>query len=213
MTFPTTILGTDAPSISEREWERRLPLVARNTADVRVRNLPGWQSVNSWLDSRGSADTQEHYADAFVLFWTWALENRLKNDPTITTPDIWVANRLLELKKEGLERYRSEEIVEAYYHFLTKRKLNPVSDGTAKVYLNVISSFLKHSTRSGLDLSRIKFGRMRARTKYLPSQEDLAKLRRYCNPRTWALIAAMKDSGFGPAQLTHIKWGQIEKRD
>src|SRR5438132_11707179 len=108
MTFPTTILGTETPSISEREWERRLPLVARNTADVKVRNLPGWQTVNSWLDSRGAADTQEHYADAFVLFWTWALENPLKNHPTITNPDEWVQHRIAELRKENLEQYHCE---------------------------------------------------------------------------------------------------------
>ena len=186
----------------------------RNTADARIREKPGWSTVTAWLDSRGAADTQEHYGDAFVLFWTWALENPLKNDPTITNPDQWVQHRIAELRKENLEQYHCETtIIEPYYHFLIKRKPNPVSDGTAKTYLGVISSFLKHATRTGLNLSRLKFGKMRARTKYLPSQEDLAKLRRYCPPLTWALVASMASSGLGPNQLTHIRWGQVEKRD
>src|SRR5437667_3138354 len=215
-----TFLETDSPSIggSDSEWAVIRPLV-RNTADVRVRNLPGWQSVNAWIDSRGAADTREHYADAFTQFWRWALENRLKNDPTIMpflaagetepTPDAWVRHRITEVEKKDLGRYHCEEILEQFFYHLSKK----VSDGTAQQYITIIRSYITHATRTGLDLSRLKFGKMRARTKYVPSQEDLIRLRRYCNPLTWALVASMKDSGFGPSQLTLIKWGQIEKRD
>ena len=132
---------------------------------------------------------------------------------TEPTPDTLIRHRLAEAKKETLEKYHCEDLVEAYYHFLKKRKPNPASDGTARQYIAIIRSYFKHATRSGLDLSRLKFGKMRARTKYLPSQEDLVKLHRYCPPLTWVLVASMKDSGLGPAQLAQIRWGQIERRD
>ena len=196
----------------------------RNTTDVRVRDLSGWRTVSAWLDSRGSAQTREHYSDAIIQWWRWALENRLKNDPTITpflaagetdpTPDALIRHRLSEVKNETLERYHCEDLIESYWHWLKKRKPNPVSDGTALQYISIIRSYFKFATRNGgLDLSRLKFGKIRARYKYVPSQEDLVKLHRHSSPLTWVLIACMKDSGLGPSQLAATKWGQIERRE
>ena len=122
------------------------------------RNAPGWNTVFSWIDSLSARKTQRDYEEAFSLFWNWALENRLKNDPSITepTPDALIRHRLVELKKEAPERFHCEDIVEAYHRTLLDRGL---SDGSARRYIAVIRSFYKHATRNGgLDL-RIKLDR------------------------------------------------------
>ena len=176
------------------------------------RNSPGWNTVFSWIDSLSARKTRRDYEEAFSLFWTWALENRLKNDASITesTPDALIRHRLVELKKEAPERFHCEDIVEAYHRTLLDRGL---SDGSARRYIAVIRSFYKHATRNGgLDL-RIKFKKIRVQQKYVPSLDDIRKVRLQCNPILWSLVATMKDSGLGPDQVSHIKRGQIEKLD
>src|SRR6267143_4100453 len=182
-------------------------------------NQPGWSTVVAWLNSCPSDKTKRNYETMFNLFWAYASEN-LKGHTyldngngarPIDSPDTLIRHRYLEYKldDEDPESSHCEKMVEAWHGILLKKKM---ADRSARGYVAVVMSFFKHATRNKASLElQINYRNRRVRIKYVPTQQDLVKLRRYCSPKHWALIASMKDSGFGPDQLTHIRWGQVTR--
>jgi len=191
------------------------------TERVRISNQasPGLGTVTAWLNSLPSEKTQRTYRLVFDLFWAYASENHLKDytyqdngngTRPVDSPDALVRHRYAEYKPddEDPESSHCEKMVETWHNVLLRNK--KMADRSARGYVAVVMSFFKHATRNKASLElQINYRNRRVRVKYVPTQEDLANLREYCNPKHWALIAAMKDSGFGPDQLSHIKWGQV----
>jgi len=170
---------------------------------------PGWASVAAWLDSVPSEKTQRNYEMMFGIFWKYATEVHFRG--LIDSPDALVSHRFKEVKlgDEDPASFHCESIVEAFHK---KLKADGLADRSAQGYVATVRSFFNHATRDKASLKlRINYRHKRVRIKYVPTQEDLVKLRRFCSPRTWTWIVAMKDSGFGPDQLSHIRWGQIDK--
>ena len=168
----------------------------------------------SWLKSLAPR-TQETYEKIWDEWWTWVSPKLLKLPVTeYDTPDGGadglITHRFNEIKKEAPARFHCEDLVTEWYNHL--KDTGDLSDLSLRAYVAVVASFFTFGTRGAGKLGlQIKWGKKRVRFKYVPTQLDLVKLRRYCSPRTWALIAAMKDSGFGPDQLSRIRWEQTSK--
>jgi len=163
---------------------------------------------DKWIASFDSVNTQESYAEIWDAFWDFA-DKRYTNRPAGDPIDWLVKHRYDEVNLAPPDRFHCEDIVTEYYNTL---KDTDLSDGSIKIYIAAIKSFFKHATRNvGALHLQIKFGKKRVRFKYIPTQIDLVKLKKYCNRRTWALAATIKDTGLGPEDLTHITWGKIDK--
>jgi integrase len=190
-----------------------------NRVSLSTQTKPGWSTVTAWLNSLPSDKTKKTYRLVFDFFWSYASENHLKGYTyqdngngarSVDSPDALVRHRYPEYKlnDDDSESSHCEKMVEAWHNVLLKNK--KMADRSARGYVAVVMSFFKHATRNKASLElQINYRNRRVRINYVPTQQDLVKLRRYCNPRHWALIASMKDSGFGPDQLSHIKWGQV----
>src|SRR5438445_4019041 len=180
---------------------------------------PGWSSVSAWLDSIPSEKTVRTYHLVFDHFWTFASEKYLGglsyqdngNARPVDSPDALVRHRFAEhkLDNEDPDSSPCDRMVEAWHGILLKKE--KMADRSARGYVAAVKSFFKHATRdnASLNLVNLHYRNKRVHISYVPTLEDLVKLRRYCNPRHWALIAAAKDSGFGPDQMTHIRWKDL----
>jgi len=168
-------------------------------------------NLEAWINALGSNHTKDVYRKIWANWWGWswakyASEGGVPN-PTGYSPNDLITHRFAEVKLDPPGRFHCEDLVTEWHESLKQRGL---SDGARRTYLAVIKSFFKYGTHGTGSLGlQIKIGRKRRREKYVPTQIDLLKLRRYCSPREWALIACCKDAGFGPDQLSHLMSKQI----